>query len=372
MGQGDGIAALDSTLMWNEDQWPNRAEAVVALDSNNMNPRDSGSVISQGPGRPDDIMSFFDNETLSSGSASLSQPLYPRPLHHYPNQPSHINKSRIHAQPSHVYAPVFETMHSLQRPKPPLQPQRRRRIPTKLDTNDSADTSAMDQSQGLGDHSFLLPSRPISIATTDATTTTDDPTCSMSLYRAWAEEEQIELRIQSETSPDNDNLRHNSQYHDLLSEIDTECLFPDDGLTADHRPSSSRSHLLQWRRSPSAAASASSKHQRVSSDVQPPTTDNRPSTIITRQEFEALPPTIQRKVSSWLSLLCGSLAACPIFCFSRLFRYYHKGVAADEDLRPLVMRSIDFSCHRNPHHPLLFQRNKVSHFDKRLCPSRMG
>ncbi|KAF5626551.1 uncharacterized protein FTJAE_9610 [Fusarium tjaetaba] len=298
MSQGDGIAALDSTLGWNEDQWPNRAEAVVAIDSNSMNARDSGSVNSQGPGRPDDIMSFFDNETLSSGSASLSQPLYPRPLHHYPNQTSHINKSRIHAQPSHVYAPIFDTMHSLQRPKPPLQPQRQRCVPTRLDTNGSTDTSAIDQSQGLGDHSFLLPSRPMSIATTDETTTKDDPTCSNSLYRAWAEEEQIELRIHSETDHDTDNMRHNSQYHDLLSEIDTECLFPDDSLTADHRPSSSRSHLLQWRRSPSAAASTSSKHQRVSSDVQPPTTENRPSATITRQEFEALPPTIQRKYFS--------------------------------------------------------------------------
>ncbi|CCT62320.1 uncharacterized protein FFB20_08967 [Fusarium fujikuroi] len=298
MSQGDGIAALDSTLGWNEDQCPNRAEAVVAIDSNSMNARDSGSVNSQGPGRPDDIMSFFDNETLSSGSASLSQPLYPRPLHHYPHQTSHINKSRIHAQPSQVYTPIFETMHSLQRPKPPLQPQRQRRVPTRLDPNGSTDTSAIDQSQGLGDHSFLLPSRPMSIATTDVTPTKDEPTCSSSLYRAWAEEEQIELRIHSETNHDTDNLRHNSQYHDLLSEIDTECLFPDDSLTADHRPSSSRSHLLQWRRSPSAAASTASKHQRVSSDVQPPTTENRPSATITRQEFEALPPTIQRKYFS--------------------------------------------------------------------------
>ncbi|KAG5801985.1 hypothetical protein H9Q71_013429 [Fusarium xylarioides] len=298
MSQGDGYALLDSTLGWSEDQWPNRAESVVAIDNNSMNARDSGSVNSQGPGRPDDIMSFFDNETLSSGSASSSQPLYARPLHHYPNQTSHINKSRIHAQPSHVYAPIFETMHSLQRLKPPLQPQRQRRVPTRLDTNGSTDTSAIDQSQGLGDHSFLLPSRPMSIATTDVTTTKDDPTCSNSLYRAWAEEEQIELRIHSETNHDTDNLRHNSQYHDLLSEIDTECLFPDDSLTADHRPSSSRSHLLQWRRSPSAAASTSSKHQRVSSDVQPPNTENRPSATITRQEFEALPPTIQRKYFS--------------------------------------------------------------------------
>ncbi|KAF5616677.1 hypothetical protein F52700_12972 [Fusarium sp. NRRL 52700] len=297
MSQGDGIAALDSTLGWNEDQWPNRAEAVVAIDSNSMKARDSGSVNSQGPGRPDDIMSFLDNETLSSGSASLSQPLYPRPLHHYPNQTSHIKKSRIHAQPSHVYAPIFDTMHSLQRPKP-LQPQRQRRVPTRLDTNGSTDTSAIDQSQGLGDHSFLLPSRPMSIATTDMMTTEDDPACTNSLYRAWAEEEQIELRIHSETNHDTDNPRHNSQYHDLLSEIDTECLFPDDSLTADRRPSSSRSHLLQWRRSPSAAASTSSKHQRVSSDVQPPTTENRPSATITRQEFEALPPTIQRKYFS--------------------------------------------------------------------------
>ncbi|KAF4455020.1 hypothetical protein F53441_2581 [Fusarium austroafricanum] len=299
MGQGDGIAALDSTLRRNDDPWPNRGAAVEAIDDNNMNPRDSGSVNSQGPGRPDDIMSFLDNETLCSSSGSLSRPLHPRPLHHYPNQPSRINKSRIPAQPSHVYAPVFETMHSLQRPKLPLQPQRQRRVPTKPDTNDYADTSTEDQSQGLGDHSFLLPSRPMSIATTAMTITTDDPSCELSLYCTWPEEEQIELRVPSETPSDHDNLRHNSQHHDLLSEIDTECLFPDDGFTtAGPRPSSSRSHLLQWRRNPSATASTSSKHLRVSSDVQPPTPDSRPSTMITREEFEALPPTIQRKYFS--------------------------------------------------------------------------
>ncbi|RGP79726.1 hypothetical protein FLONG3_2170 [Fusarium longipes] len=196
-------------------------------------------------------------------------------------------------------------MHSLlDHQKPPLQPQRQRRVPTKLDTSDFTDH--VDQNQGLGDLSFLLPSRPMSIATTAMTTTTTDegfepyPPSGLDLHRRWPEQDQVELRIPStDARPGRESLRYNSQqYHVRLSAIDTECLFPDDGLsTSDQRPSSSRSHLLQWRRNPSANSDPT-KHPRVSSDLQPPTQDNRPSATITREEFESLPPTIQRKYFS--------------------------------------------------------------------------
>ncbi|KAM0296589.1 hypothetical protein ACHAO9_000231 [Fusarium lateritium] len=122
---------------------------------------------------------------------------------------------------------------------------------------------------------------------------------SLNMYRSWPESEQVGLRIQPDARTHFDNLQYNQQqqYHDLLSIIDTECLFPDDSLApADLRPSSSRSHLLQWRRNPSAG-SDSPRHPTVSSELRPPTPDrdSRPSTTITREEFESLPPTIQRK-----------------------------------------------------------------------------
>ncbi|KAM0504406.1 hypothetical protein ACHAP8_002814 [Fusarium lateritium] len=189
-------------------------------------------------------------------------------------------------------------MHSqLERQKPPLQPQRQRRVPTKVDTSDFTHHVDQDQDQGLGDLSFLLPSRPMSIATTAMTTTTTDNGFEPYPPPARPGKEQIGLRVPPDARPGRDSLRYNSQQY-RLSAIDTECLFPDDGLsTSDRRPSSSRSHLVQWRRSPSAN-SDSVKHPRVSSDLQPPTLDNRPSTTITREEFESLPPTIQRKYFS--------------------------------------------------------------------------
>ncbi|KAG5664151.1 hypothetical protein KAF25_006736 [Fusarium avenaceum] len=303
MVQDDGLTALDLSLRRNEDQWPNRGAPVEAFDNNNMSWADSESVNSRVPDRADDIISLVDNETLCSSSASLSHRLYPRPLHHYPSQPTQHKhtQSRISAGFPHAYASHFENMHSLDRPKPPLQSQRQRCVPTKLDTSDTADT--VDQTHGLGDHSFLLPSRPMSIATTAMTITTMDDSIepfsssSLNMYRSWPESEQVGFRIHSDTRPRHDNLQsnHQQQYHDLLSIIDTECLFPDDSLApADLRPSSSRSHLLQWRRNPSAG-SDSPRHPTVSSELRPPTPDSRPSTTITREEFESLPPTIQRK-----------------------------------------------------------------------------
>jgi hypothetical protein len=193
----------------------------------------------------------------------------------------------------------------------------------------------------------------MSIATTAMTTTAttmDDgfepyPPSEQSLHRRWPEKEQIELRIQSDARPGRDSLRYNSQqYHVRLSAIDTECLFPDDGFsTSDQRPSSSRSHLLQWRRNPSASSDPT-KHPRVSSDLQPPTPDNRPSATITREEFESLPPTIQRKVSSCLSLLCEFYALCSIFCFCWSSSIRRLG-SSKRKSKPLDMRSMDCRCH---------------------------
>ncbi|CAF3449634.1 unnamed protein product [Fusarium graminearum] len=302
MGQGDGLTALDSRLRSSEGYWPNPGTPTESTDSNSMmSLRDSGSLFNQGPGALDDIMSFLDSETLDSCPESLSHRLHPRPLHHYTNQPNHA-KGRVHAESSHAHAYDIQNMHSqLERQKPPLQPQRQRRVPTKLDTSDFAHHVDQDQDQnqdqGLGDLSFLLPSRPMSIATTAMTTTTMDNGFEPYPPPARPGREQIELRVPPDARLGRDSLRYNSQQY-CLSAIDTECLFPDDSLsTSDRRPSSSRSHLVQWRRTPSVK-SDSNKHPRASSDLQPPTSDNRPSTTITREEFESLPPTIQRKYFS--------------------------------------------------------------------------
>ncbi|RGP70629.1 hypothetical protein FSPOR_3930 [Fusarium sporotrichioides] len=295
MGQGDGLAALDSRLRSGEGYWPNPGTPAESIDSNSMSLRDSSSLFNQGPDALDDIMSFLDSETLDSCPNSSSHLLHPRPLHHYTNQPNHT-KRRVHAESSHAHAYDIQNMHSqMERQKPPLQPQRQRRVPTKLDTSDF--THHVDQDQGLGDLSFLLPSRPMSIATTAMTTNTTDNGFEPYPPPARPGKEQIELRVPPDARPGRDSLRYNSQQY-RLSAIDTECLFPDDGLsTSDRRPSSSRSHIVQWRRSPSAN-SDSVKHPRVSSDLRPPAPDNRPSATITREEFESLPPTIQRKYFS--------------------------------------------------------------------------
>lgn len=73
-----------------------------------------------------------------------------------------------------------------------------------------------------------------------------------------------------------------------------------DHLSIDERPSSSRSHLRYLHRSKSPVPHAS-KYLRVSSDGSSPSINNLPSMTMTRDEFDALPPTIQRKVSLFLS-----------------------------------------------------------------------
>ncbi|KAF5021841.1 hypothetical protein F66182_6134 [Fusarium sp. NRRL 66182] len=304
MGQDDGLAALDLGLWWDEDQRPRR-DAAAAVEGNinyhHMNPRDSSGNNSQGqdPGLADDIRSFFDNETLCSRSGSLAHRLYPRPLHHYTNQPNHHTNDRIiDADCSHAH-----DLHFIGRLKQPLQMQQHHRRTPAAEVD--VDERAVDHTRGLEEHSFLLPPRPTSIATTAMTTATMNESVQpytssqSSLYRLWRQEEQVELQISSNAQPENDSLRHNQQrYNDLLSEINSEYLFPDHVLYGgDCRPSSSRSHLLQQRRNQSPG-SDSSKCPRISSDAEPLTLDSRPSTIVTREEFEALPPTIQRKYFS--------------------------------------------------------------------------
>jgi hypothetical protein len=87
--------------------------------------------------------------------------------------------------------------------------------------------------------------------------------------------------------PDRGRQRHRANNHHLR-------VF--DHLSADERPSSSRSHLRYWHRSKSPIPDAS-KYLRVSSDGASPSINNLPSMTMTRDEFDALPPTIQRKVS---------------------------------------------------------------------------
>lgn len=92
------------------------------------------------------------------------------------------------------------------------------------------------------------------------------------------------------------------QHHDLelFDDLDCDLLFPDTFLSQpfrlDHRPSSSRSHI---RYSPygNRSGSNASNYQRVSSDGQSPPLSNLSSISMTKEEFEALPSTIQRKVS---------------------------------------------------------------------------
>ncbi|KAH8179779.1 mucin [Sarocladium implicatum] len=95
-------------------------------------------------------------------------------------------------------------------------------------------------------------------------------------------------------TPDRGRQRHRDTSNHHLRVFDH---FP-----ADQRPSSSRSHLRYWHRSKSPVPDAS-KYLRVSSDGSSPSINNLPSMTITRDEFESLPPTIQRKYFSTIERL---------------------------------------------------------------------
>lgn len=295
MGQGDGEDATPVlSPQWTRGGWPTQGAAAdgnIEDDNNRLTVSDISDA-AESPFDVDNNRTFLDTETLCSRSGSSSHHLHPRPLHHYQRRPVHAD-SRIHAQHAHAYAPAFANRHSRDRSEPQLQTGRRH-PPVELDLSDTLTT---DEDRDFGDKSFLI-SRPASIATMAMTTsTTDVSPISSGLNHPW----RVELRLPTEALPDDGQCPNIQQYHDLLSEIDSEFLFPDNVLAAvDNRPSSSRSHLLHWRRNRSSGSDSS--NPRVSSDCQPPMDDSRPSTIITREEFEALPPTIQRKVSLLLSL----------------------------------------------------------------------
>ncbi|KAM0427557.1 hypothetical protein ACHAPT_007517 [Fusarium lateritium] len=291
MGQGDGEDATPVlSPQWTRGRWPTRAAAADGIDVDNNRLTVSGSDAAEEPFDVDNNRSFLDTETLCSRSGSLSHHLHPRPLHHYQRRPVHAD-SRIHAQRAHAYA---ANLHSRDRSEPQLQTGRRHH-PTELDLNDTLS----DEGRDFGDKSFLI-SRPTSIATMamTASSTMDESPISSTLNHPWHGEQKIELRLPTDALPEDGQQPNLQQYQDLLSEIDSEFLFPENVLsTVDDRPSSSRSHLLQWRRNRSSGSDPS-KYLRVSSDGQSPMPDSRPSTIITREEFEALPPTIQRKYFS--------------------------------------------------------------------------
>ncbi|RSL77351.1 hypothetical protein CEP51_009141 [Fusarium floridanum] len=293
MGQGDGEDATPvMSPPWTRGRWATRdaaadADGNIEVDNNRLTVSD----ISDGAESPFDVdnnRTFLDTETLCSRSGSSSHHLHPRPLHHYQRRPVQAD-SRIHAQHAYAYAPTFANRHSRDRSEPQL----RRHYLAELDLSDTLTTTS-DGDRDFVDKSFLI-SRPTSIATMAMTTsTTDASPISSALNHPW----QVELCLPTGALPDDDQRPNLQQYHDLLSEIDSEFLFPDSVLsTVDNRPSSSRSHLLQWRRNRSSG-SESSKDIRVSSDGECPMADSRPSTIMTREEFEALPPTIQRKYFS--------------------------------------------------------------------------
>ncbi|KAJ4196814.1 hypothetical protein NW767_002131 [Fusarium falciforme] len=291
MGQGDGEDATPVlSPQWTRGGWPTQGAAAdgnIEDDNNRLTVSDISDA-AESPFDVDNNRTFLDTETLCSRSGSSSHHLHPRPLHHYQRRPVHAD-SRIHAQHAHAYAPAFANRHSRDRSEPQLQTGRRHPL-VELDLSDTLTT---DEDRDFGDKSFLI-SRPTSIATMAMTTsTTDVSPISSGLNHPW----RVELRLPTEALPDDGQCPNIQQYHDLLSEIDSEFLFPDNVLAAvDNRPSSSRSHLLHWRRNRSSGSDSS--NPRVSSDCQPPMDDSRPSMIITREEFEALPPTIQRKYFS--------------------------------------------------------------------------
>lgn len=101
--------------------------------------------------------------------------------------------------------------------------------------------------------------------------------------------------------------REPKQHHDyeLFNDLDFDHLFPDTFLNQaalEHRPSSSRSHIRYWPHNSKGSIADAARLLRISSDESSPVITDRPSMALSREEFEALPPTIQRKVSFLLIL----------------------------------------------------------------------
>ncbi|KAK7415650.1 hypothetical protein QQZ08_012276 [Neonectria magnoliae] len=229
--------------------------------------------------------SFLETATLNSLSGSLSQ--------HRPQRARDTDVADCtHVPREAAYAYANTSM----RAQPCAYPQPRR--------PSTAYASSTGRPQDLGDETFLL-SRQTSATTmtissggrtaADATNSAHLPPLS-SRQSLWLQEPKVELYLPLEMRNDDSHLSSLHHHQDLLDSLDNELLLPDSHLfTSDDRPSSSRSHLRHWRRTRSPDAS---KYLRVSSDGSSPSPSldsSRPSMMITRDEFEALPPTIQRK-----------------------------------------------------------------------------
>lgn len=162
----------------------------------------------------------------------------------------------------------------------------------------------------MADESFLL-SRQTSAATMALTTSTGrdsnpiinsaHPPLMFNLPSFWRQEPMVELHLPPDTQVEDENQLNICHPQGLLDTLDYELLFPDSHhFASQDRPSSSRSHLRVWRRNRSPDVETSKTPRGSSED--PDLSDsfdesNRPSMLITRNEYEALPPTIQRKVS---------------------------------------------------------------------------
>ncbi|KAI5466332.1 hypothetical protein BGZ63DRAFT_420825 [Mariannaea sp. PMI_226] len=227
--------------------------------------------------------SFLETATLSSFSGSFSR--YPHPQ--YEVGADRMRTIRAHAQPIATSLANVYTRSEEHRPA-------------------TAFASSPSNVQYLADESFFL-SRQTSVTTMARTTSSEGgaflatdssnpPSFRSSNF--WRQQPRVQLQPTSEpTAGDDNNDDQNSvdRPHPLrfLDSLDHELLFPDSQhFASQSRPSSSRSHLQYWRRNRSPRVSSDEPDSSRSFD------GNRPSIIITRDEYEALPPTIQRKYFS--------------------------------------------------------------------------
>ncbi|KAH7171051.1 hypothetical protein EDB81DRAFT_877060 [Dactylonectria macrodidyma] len=281
MGQGDGeVVTPLSCPGWTRGR---RLEPGLASGigggGNNRNDEDPFDAYNK---------SFLETATLSSHSGSLSQ--------HRPQAHDRDVGDRPHAHRAHAYAHANTSMLVQTCAQPHLQ-----RPATAYDLKTG-------RPKDLGEQSFLL-SRQTS-ATTMALTTSSaggavDAT-NMHLpplsgvQTLWHQDANVELYLPRDPQAKDEHRIQLQNNQGLLDSLDNELLLPDTTIftPSTDRPSSSRSHLRYWRRNRSPGPD-SSKYLRVSSDGPPPSPtleeSSRPSMLITREEFEALPPTIQRK-----------------------------------------------------------------------------
>ncbi|KAF7557672.1 hypothetical protein G7046_g5987 [Stylonectria norvegica] len=173
-------------------------------------------------------------------------------------------------------------------------------------------------SHDFNDETFLL-SRQTSAATLALTmagnaaietaNSAHPPPMFTQTFRQQRLEPEVELHLPQEPAHDQQDELPRHSHLRIFDELDHDHdhLFPHSDIDAsllllNRRPSSSRSHLRYWHHSKSPVPNAS-KYLRVSSDGTSPALNNLPSMTMTREEFEALPPTIQRKYFSTLERL---------------------------------------------------------------------